>query len=55
MRIPVKNKVPDRPDAVTSFFSACDTRGAPLDFGVGSDYRGERNVLEEPGGPKCLP
>jgi hypothetical protein len=55
MRIPVKNKVPDRPDSVASFFSACDTRGAPLDFGVGSDYRGERQALEEPRGPKCLP
>jgi hypothetical protein len=55
MRIPLKNKVPDRPDSVTNFFSACDTRGAPLYFGVGRDYRGERDVLEEPGGPKCLP
>jgi hypothetical protein len=26
MRGPVKNKVPDRPDAVASFFSACATR-----------------------------
>jgi hypothetical protein len=55
MRVPAKNKVPDRPDAVTSFLSACDTRGAPLDFGVRSDYRGKRKVLEEQGGPKCLP
>ena len=51
MRVPAKNKVPDRPDAVASFFSVCDTMGAPLHFGVRTDYRGRREVLEEQGGP----
>jgi hypothetical protein len=55
MRVPVQNKVPDRPDVVPSLFSESDTRGAPLDFGVRSDYRGKREVLEEHGGPQCLP